>query len=93
MLLRYEDFIRDPATAVHNIGAFLDIDVEGLVQQINNDAYFQVGHQTGGNRVRLQGPIKLRKPNTQHNESRLKLRQRLIFTLLAGWLNHHYGYS
>ena len=93
MLLLFEDFLADPATALRKVGQFLDLDTEDLIKRIDRNDYFQVGHIVGGNRVRLQGDIRLERGSKHRYGDRLKPNQRLIFTLLGGWLNHWYGYG
>jgi hypothetical protein len=92
MLLRYEDLVEDPATALRKIGQFCDFDAEGLIEDINCDHYFQVGHMVGGNRVRLQGEIKLRKDGKRRLGGRLKLHHWLVFALVGAWLHRRYDY-
>jgi hypothetical protein len=92
MLLRYEDFIENPAVALQAIGQFCGFDAGGLIERINHDDYFNVGHMVGGNRVRLEGKLKLKRLTKRKYGSRLKLYQRVMFACLGGWLQHLYGY-
>lgn len=92
MLLRYEDFIENPAVALQAIGQFCGFDAGVLIERINHDDYFNVGHMVGGNRVRLEGKLKLKRPTRRKYGDRLKLYQRVIFACLGGWLQHLYGY-
>jgi len=92
MLLRYEDFIENPAVALQAIGQFCGFDAGVLIQYINEDRYFKVGHIVGGNRIRLQGKLKLERRTKRKYGGRLKLYQRVIFAFLGGWLHHLYGY-
>jgi hypothetical protein len=92
MLLRYEDFIENPVVALQAIGQFCGFDAGVLIERINHDDYFNVGHMVGGNRVRLEGKLKLKRPTRRKYGDRLKLYQRVIFACLGGWLQHLYGY-
>ena len=92
MLLRYEDFIENPAVALQAIGQFCGFDAGVLIESINHDDYFNVGHMVGGNRVRLQGKLKLKQSTKRKYGGRLKLYQRVMFACLGGWLQHLYGY-
>ena len=92
MLLRYEDFIENPAVALEAIGKFGGFETRSLIQLINENCYFNVGHIVGGNRIRLQGRLKLERRAKKKYGNRLKLYQRVIFACLAGWLHHLYGY-
>ena len=92
LLLRYEDFIENPVVALQTIGQFCGFDAGVLIQCINEDRYFNVGHIVGGNRIRLKGKLKLERRTKRKYGGRLKLYQRVIFAFLAGWLHHFYGY-
>jgi hypothetical protein len=93
MLLFYEDFVADPATALRKIGQFCGFDAEELIARINRKDYFQVGHKVGGNRVRLQSAIKIQRTGTRQASNLLKPRHRFMFAFMGGWLNRHYGYG
>lgn len=92
MLLRYEDFLAEPTMTLRRIGRFAGFDSQELACRLDNDEYFQVGHNVGGNRVRLQGRIRLRKYTNRSYGDRLKLRHRLFFAVVCGWLHRLYGY-
>ena len=92
MFVRYEDFIEAPAAVVGKVCRFLDIEAEALVERIDRNEVFEVGHLVGGNRVRLKERIELRRGTITRPHNRLKLNQRLIFGLLGSWLNRWYGY-
>jgi hypothetical protein len=93
MLLRHEDFVADPPTALRAICQFCGVEADELVESINHDAHFQVGHLVGGNRLRFQGPVRLQRPAEQRQADRLKLRHRLLFAIIAGGVNRYYGYQ
>jgi hypothetical protein len=93
MLLFYEDFVADPATALRKIGQFCGFNAEELIARIDRNDYFQVGHMVGGNRVRFQSAIKIQLAGTRSGSSLLKPHDRLIFEFMGGWLNRHYGYD
>lgn len=90
--LRYEDFLADPTSALQKLSQFLAVDLQPLADQVNHNASFQVGHLVGGNRVRLQGAIQLKRSGNGRSGGRLKRHQRLLFILIGGWLNYQYGY-
>ena len=98
LLLRYEDFVSEPGAWVRRIGEWLDLDMEPLANRIERGDAFEVGHMVGGNRVRFEKAITLRRvtagqPATaQRAGGTLTRRQRLLFAVLGGWLNRRYGY-
>jgi sulfotransferase family protein len=96
--LRYEDFVSNPAAWLQRIGEFLNVDTVTLIERVDRGEAFEVGHMVGGNRVRFVKAIVLRKPVDLRNSEgdgaggKLTRRQRLLFLVLAGWLNRSYGY-
>jgi hypothetical protein len=94
MLLRYEDLIAQPAASLRAIGAFCGFDAGVLIERINRDEHFSVGHMVGGNRVRLQGKLKLERRTGRKARRRLRLYQRMVFACVGGgWLRRLYGYA
>lgn len=92
LLLRYEDFIDQPAAALDRIGRFCNLDLAPLSAAIEQEQSFVVGHMVGGNRLRLQGQVQLRRGRGMSDPRRLKLHQHVLFHLIGGWLERHYGY-
>jgi hypothetical protein len=93
LLLRYEDFLSDSAASLRKIGELLDVDTGVLIERVGRGEAFDVGHVVGGNRVRFQKAVTLRRQEEKSKQPRLTRRQRLLFSLLGGWLNRRYGYS
>jgi Sulfotransferase family len=93
LLLRYEDFLSDPAASLRKIGELVGVDTSVLIERVERGVAFDVGHVVGGNRVRFQKAITLRRQEETSKEQRLTRRQRLLFSILGGWLNRRYGYS
>jgi hypothetical protein len=93
LLLRYEDFVADPAKALRRIGDFISVDTGELIERVERGQAFDVGHVVGGNRLRFEKAITLRRQVERTRERRLTPRQRLLFRILGGWLNRRYGYS
>lgn len=92
--LRYEDFVENPEPAIRRIGRFAGFDSGELVEKIRAEEFFHVGHMVGGNRVRLNKYVKLKKPDRkkQRKNSLLRAGQRLVFLILCGRLQQYYGY-
>lgn len=93
LFLRYEDFLADPATSLRKIGDFVGVETSTLIERVERGEAFDVGHVVGGNRIRFQKAITLRRQGREGVQHRLTRRQRLLFTTLGGWLNRRYGYS
>jgi hypothetical protein len=92
IMIRYEDFLTDPTSTLRSIGKLCGFDPEELIQRVDSDQDFSVGHLVGGNRIRFQEKIKLHRNVRQRCETHPKPHQRLPFMILAGWLNRLYGY-
>ncbi|MDH7486879.1 MAG: sulfotransferase [Anaerolineae bacterium] len=58
--LRYEDLVSDPVQELHKLGAFLDMDLGPVEELIVNGCALHPGHGVAGNRVRRQGPVRLK---------------------------------
>jgi hypothetical protein len=91
LLLRYEDFVRDPGAALHRIGRLVGIDVDpgSLVR----DGRVQMGanHTVSGNPARfVTGPVELR-ADERWIRSMPPIDRRLV-TALTGPLLLRYGY-
>lgn len=91
-LLRYEDFLASPADALRKIGEFCGFDPEELIVRIYQNDYFHVGHRVGGNRIRFQRQVRLRRENEMRQREGLRAYHRLLFFLVGGWLQRRYGY-
>ena len=93
MFLRYEDFIAEPETVLQSIGEFGGFDAQELVEKVRENQSFLVGHIVGGNRVRFQKEILLRRDYSWIQGERLMKFDRVVFNLLGGWLDRKYGYN
>jgi hypothetical protein len=58
--LRYEDFVADPGRELRSLGQFLELDVQPVLDHLNQQRTVDPGHGVGGNRMRRQGPIRIR---------------------------------
>ncbi|RME85145.1 MAG: sulfotransferase [Caldilineae bacterium] len=89
--LRYEDLVAEPATTLRRIAGFAGFDPAPLLRRLEQGEGFRVGHEVGGNRLRHSGVVHLHRELPQAG-ARLNRAQRLLFTLLGGWLNRLFGY-
>jgi hypothetical protein len=90
--LRYEDLAADPLDVLPRIGSFVGLDLGEVARKIAAGEAFPVGHAVGGNRARFAGAIRLHPPQHTRPGARLSAGQRLVFWLIGGWLQTHYGY-
>ncbi len=58
--VRYEDFTADPAQTLKDLGGFLGLDMDMVIEQMAAERPFPSGHGVGGNRMRRQGPIHIK---------------------------------
>jgi hypothetical protein len=93
MRVRYEDLVEGPAAFLVEVARFCEFDGAGLARRVTSNDEFEIGHMVGGNRVRLQGKIKLEKRQPDKPGGGLLRREQVIFAGLARWLNRYYGYN
>lgn len=91
MLMRYEDFVQNPAAITLPLATFLDLPPEPWLAIAAGERTIEPGHVVAGNRVRMQHQIKIR-PDTEWC-SGLTFTEKLVCWLLAGWKARAYGYS
>jgi len=91
LLLRYEDFVTNPAEALGRIGALLGEDLTPVAERLAHKDGIFAGHTVGGSSVRMSKSIQLRADFAWHEQ--LPEKDRRIFWLLAGWLAQRYGYA
>ncbi len=58
--VRYEDFTANPVQTLTNLGDFLALDMDSVIERLSNEQPFASGHGIGGNRMRRQGPIHIK---------------------------------
>jgi hypothetical protein len=79
--VRYEDLVERPDEELDRVGAFLGSDLSEVRRKVREGASFPVGHNTGGNRMRQGGAVKLRVDREW--ERRLPAAEHAVFWLLA----------
>ena len=92
LLVRYEDFIADPVAEMKRLGKFAGFEAGEVVEALAAGRKFQVGHHVSGSRIRYQGEIQLFSETRLTGNVCLKLRDKLVFTIIAGWLKYLLGY-
>lgn len=90
-LYRYEDIVEEPERFLLDMGSFLGLDLQQVVESVINGSSIGVGHMIGGNWTRMSKSIKLRS-DIEWTE-KLSPIERLFFYSIAGRLLHQYGYS
>jgi hypothetical protein len=88
--LRYEDLVAQPRQELTRIGRLVGTDFGPVADRLIEGSAIQAGHMIAGNRVRLQGAIRLR-PDLEWQE-KLSAADRRSFWKRAGWLARRYGY-
>jgi len=84
--VQFGDLISTPAFVLERIGDFIGMEVDMLVERVERDAIFSVGHNVGGNRLRLKEHIRLQTRETAREEYNLNWHHRLAFQTVGGWL-------
>ena len=91
MLVRYEDFTLETLPVLQKIGDFIGVDFSNIQQAINQGEKLYFGHTIAGNRVRLQGELRLK--FDQEWRYHLSPRDRRVTEIISGWLMARYGYK
>lgn len=91
MLIRYEDFVQNPAAIALPLATLLDLPPEPWLAIAAGERIIEPGHVVAGNRVRMQRQNKIR-PDTEWC-SGLTTTEKLVCWLLAGWKANTYGYT
>jgi hypothetical protein len=91
LLVRYEDFMLDTRTVLERIGNFIGADMASLQRVIDEGEKLYFGHTAAGNRVRMQGELKLK--FDQEWTQKLPPQDRRMTEILSGWLMTRYGYE
>jgi hypothetical protein len=89
--VRYEDLVSDPRSVLGEIGRLVNLEMGPLADALIRGEEMEVGHMIAGNRLRMEGRIRLR-PDTAWRD-RLDPGDRRLFWLLTGWLMKSYGYK
>lgn len=84
--VRFEEFTSEPEAVLERIGRFVGIEVDILVDRIKQRAAFRVGHNVGGNRLRLKEHIHLQTRDAVKSERDLDWHHQLGFQAVGGWL-------
>ena len=90
ILLRYEDFVGDTAMALSRVSRLVGVDYEEVARRLREGEELEVGHTVAGNRVRMQGRIRLR-PDTEWR-SALTGRDRELVESICRVRLERYGY-
>jgi len=89
--IRYEDFIKHPSYNIKRISELVNEDLSDLDKLVVSNEPLRIDHLIAGNRLRLRKQISLRPPDEEW-KTRLQVKHKEIFWLLAGWLARSYGY-
>lgn len=90
MVLRYEDLTEDPVRALGDVGRLVGVDVGDLAGRIADGGELPTRHKIAGNRLRMQGSVRLRR-DTEWKE-RLPKHDRVTVRAITGLLMRRYGY-
>jgi hypothetical protein len=89
--VRYEDLTQLPAETMKRIGTLLDCDLDDIGRQAALGESFRIEHTIAGNRLRMEGKVRLKMDSDWQDE--LSLADRCVCAALTGWLAKVYGYG
>ena len=90
-LLRYEDYVADLDRTLAPVRHFVEEALGETLGAISADAEMRVGHTIAGNRLRMQGPLRLRADVEWR--SKMSERDRRTFWRIAGPWMRQFGYA
>jgi len=90
-LIQYEDLVNRPEHVLSHLQAALELDLQGVISAVMSDEAVPVGHQIAGNRLRMQGAVRLRGDREWMTAMPAQDRERCW--RIAGWLARRYGYQ
>jgi len=88
--LFYEDFLRDPTSALIQLGEWVSLDYSEVSRKLREGEPIESTHTMAGNRVRLTGPVKLKPVDTW--AAHLPPKERRKFSIVTAPLLFAYGY-
>lgn len=91
LLVRYEDFVADPAGVLARIGDMIGVDLRSVGAKIAAGDGIRAGHQIAGNRLRLNPSIKVQADESWR--SQMPDAKQRLFERLSGWLLRRYRYE
>ncbi len=84
--IRYEDLVLKPEGTLRAIAGFLCLEFEQSMLSMDKTAHIGIG----GNRMRFAGDSRIMPDDSWRTA--MRKRHKLLFALVAGWLNYCYGY-
>lgn len=87
--VHYEELARQPVQVLQRIGCLVGTEVDNLIERVETDDTFEVGHNVGGNRLRQKDQIRLRAWNKSEVEYNLSWYHRGFFNIVGGGLQHY----
>lgn len=90
ILVRYEDFVGQPAQTLQRLSAFSRLDFRPTAEKLQCGGAFKAGHQIEGNRLRMYDRIEL-KPDIRWRQHMSKTKKSLL-PLLTAPVSWRYGY-
>jgi len=89
--VKYEELVREPELAVRRIGALVGEDFRDVIDALEGESGFVPGHLVGGNRLRFEREIKLRRREAV-GDVRLSNVKRALYWVSAGpvgWIRRY----
>jgi hypothetical protein len=90
IVVRYEDLVARPDEELERIGRHLGVDLSEVRRRVREGELLEVGHSTGGNRVRRAGVVRIQ--SDREWEAKLPRRDRAAFWAFAWPLALRFGY-
>ena len=89
--VRYEDFVANPRETLRRIYRLVDLGLDDAAEALEQGEELAPGHLIAGNRLRMQGAVRLSGDERWRRE--MPRRSRWLFWAIAGRVARRYGYS
>ena len=87
-----EDFIANPEGVLEEICNVTQLKLSDIARVVSVGEDMEVGHNFGGNRLRMSGTVRLH-PEAERWKEKLSTKDRLLLSVVAGWLMRLYRYK
>jgi len=93
--VKFENLLRSPEKVLWSVGNMINVDMNTVIEKVVRGESFKVGHNIGGNRVRKQRSIQLKRKEKldRHPWNGLNIYHRALFSVVGQWLNIELGYE
>lgn len=90
--VRYEDLVSDPKVEFARIEEFLGVTMKDVLEKIESSDSFEIGHNIGGNHMRMSGTFRFRPQSSGKTELPTRFHVMVFIVCLPVLWLYGYGY-